>query len=110
MEQLIKNVNKFTMVSLTDLFDGLCFNKDSEDSEEPEEDTEENRELEVIEENDLDSEETYILNGLDEIEKQFKTIELTETNSEKMYRLFGTDEEDSDNDADDETSKSGDYI
>lgn len=108
MERLIKNVNKFTMVSLTDLFDGLCFNKEPE---EPEEDTKENRELEVIEENDLDSEETYIVNGLDEIEKQFKTIELTETNSEKMYRLFGTDEEDdSDNDADDETSKSGDYI
>ena len=106
MERLIGNVNKFTMVSLTDLFDGLCFNKETEMTE----DTEENRELEVIEENDLDSEETYIENGLDEIEKQFKTIELTETNSEKMYRLFGTDDEDSDNDADDETDNSGDYI
>tara|TARA_B100001540_G_C15808737_1_gene643403 strand:- start:858 stop:1178 length:321 start_codon:yes stop_codon:yes gene_type:complete len=106
MERLIGNVNKFTMVSLTDLFDGLCFNKETEMTE----DTEENRELEVIEENDLDSEETYIENGLDEIEKQFKMIELTETNSEKMYRLFGTDDEDSDNDADDETDNSGDYI
>ena len=106
MERLIENVNKFTMVSLTDLFDGLCFNKDSEEPEETEE-TEENSELE---EPDLDNEETYIENGLDEIEKQFKMIELTETNSEKMYRLFGTDEEDSDNDADDETDKSGDYI
>lgn len=92
MERLIENVNKFTMVSLTDLFDGLCFNK-------------------VAEKPDLDSEETYIKNGLDEIEKQFKMIELTETDSEKMYRLFGTDDEDdSDNDADDETDKSGDYI
>ena len=106
MERLIENVNKFTMVSLTDLFDGLCFNKESETTET----TEKNRELETIQENDLDSEETYIVNGLDEIEKQFKTIELTETNSEKMYRLFGTDEEDSDNDADDETDNSGDYI
>jgi len=106
MERLIGNVNKFTMVSLTDLFDGLCFNKETEMTE----DTEENRELEVIEENDLDNEETYIENGLDEIEKQFKMIELTETNSEKMYRLFGTDDEDSDNDADDETDNSGDYI
>ena len=103
MERLIENVNKFTMVSLTDLFDGLCFNKESEMTET----TEENRELE---EPDLDNEETYIENGLDEIEKQFKTIELTETNSEKMYRLFGTDDEDSDNDPDNETDKSGDYI
>ena len=106
MERLIENINKFTMVSLTDLFDGLCFNKEIEMTE----DTEENRELESAEDNDLDSEETYTVNGLDELEKQFKMIELTETDSEKMYRLFGTDEDDSDNDADDESDKYGDYI
>ena len=81
MERLIENVNKFTMVSLTDLFDGLCFNKDSEEPEEPKEDMEENSELE---EPDLDNEETYRENGLDEIEKQFKMIELIESITEEQ--------------------------
>ena len=105
MDRVIQNINKFTMVSLTDLFDGLCFNKESEQSEESEE-PDKNRETE---EPDLDSEETYFENGLDEIEKQFKTIELTETKSERLYRIFGSDD-DSDNDTDNENNKLGDYI
>ena len=105
MDHVIQNINKFTIVSLTDLFDGLCFNKGSEESKDIEE-TEVNKEPEEL---DLDNEEIYFVNGLDEIEKQFKTIELTETKSERLYRIFGSDD-DSDNDADDENDKSGDYI
>ena len=78
---MLENVDKFTMISLTDLFSGLCFTKEKNSND--------------IEDT-VNIQESANKGEINDLENQLDNIELTETESEKLYRLFGSDDEDED--------------